>query len=110
MQRVPFTLGFTHVDRGLPKNLAVIARRRSSWAATDLGYGDPRGSENLRDQVARYLAANRGVPCDPACIVIVAGPQHAIRLCADALLSPDGRVWVEKPVTPLRTRHCEPRA
>jgi GntR family transcriptional regulator/MocR family aminotransferase len=102
MQRVPFTLGYTHVDRGMLKKLATSARRRIGWAATDdLGYGDPRGSEYLRDQVARYLAANRGVRCDPACIMIVAGTQHAIRLCADALLSPDDRVWVEEPGYPV---------
>ena len=101
MQRVPFTLGFTHVDRGLLKNLAAIARRKISWAVNDdLGYGDPRGSEYLRNQVARYLAANRGVRCDPNCIMIVAGTQHAIRLCADALLSPNDRVWVEEPGYP----------
>jgi GntR family transcriptional regulator/MocR family aminotransferase len=102
MQRVPFTLGYTHVDRGLLKSLAGFTRRRISWAAIDdLGYGDPRGSAYLRDQVARYLAANRGVRCDPACIMIVAGTQHAIRLCADALLSPGDRVWVEEPGYPV---------
>jgi GntR family transcriptional regulator/MocR family aminotransferase len=45
MQRVPFTLGFTHVDRGLLKKLAASARRRIGWAAAeDLGYGDLAGA------------------------------------------------------------------
>jgi len=96
--RRPFTLGVTLVDPTLLKRLAAASRRRIAQAAPDeLGYGDPRGSLHLRTQVAHYLAANRGVRCDPSCILIVSGTQHGLRLCIDALLVPGDSVWFEDP-------------
>lgn len=68
--------------------------------AADLGYGDPRGSEALRRQIAIHVAASRGIRCDPSCIVIVNGMQQGIRLCADALLHAGDLVWVEDPGYP----------
>ncbi|GLH78515.1 transcriptional regulator [Bradyrhizobium sp. SSBR45G] len=96
--RRPFALGFTLVDPALLKRLAAASRRRIAQAAPDeLGYGDPRGSLHLRNEVAHYLAANRGVRCDPSCILIVSGTQHGLRLCIDALLAPGDAVWFEDP-------------
>ncbi|MBL8697884.1 MAG: PLP-dependent aminotransferase family protein [Alphaproteobacteria bacterium] len=94
----PFLLGQTGTDARLLRRLGGLVRRRIAGATADeLGYGDPRGSAHLRAQVAAYLAANRGVRCDPECIAIVSGTQAAIRLCADALLPPGSRVWMEDP-------------
>ncbi|BAM87791.1 putative transcriptional regulatory protein, GntR family, with PLP-dependent aminotransferase domain [Bradyrhizobium oligotrophicum S58] len=96
--RRPFALGCTLVDPVLLKRLAAASRRRIAQASPDeLGYGDPRGSLHLRTQVAHYLAANRGVRCDPSCILIVSGTQHGLRLCIDALLVPGDAVWFEDP-------------
>ncbi|UFZ07759.1 PLP-dependent aminotransferase family protein [Bradyrhizobium ontarionense] len=96
--RRPFALGFTLVDSVLLRRLAAASRRRIALAAPDeLGYGDPRGSMHLRTQVAHYLAANRGVRCDPSCILIVSGTQQGLRLCLDALLAPGDAVWFEDP-------------
>ncbi|CCD84112.1 putative transcriptional regulatory protein, GntR family, with a PLP-dependent aminotransferase domain; signal peptide [Bradyrhizobium sp. ORS 285] len=96
--RGAFALGVTLVDPVLLKRLAAASRRRIATAAPDdLGYGDPRGSLHLRTQVAHYLAANRGVRCDPSCILIVSGTQHGLRLCIDALLKPGDAVWFEDP-------------
>ncbi|MEO8651516.1 MAG: PLP-dependent aminotransferase family protein [Hyphomicrobiaceae bacterium] len=96
--RRPFALGFTHADAVLLRRLASSVRRRIATATTDeLGYGDPRGSEHLRTRIAQHLAANRGIQCDPSCVVIVSGTQHGIRLCADALLSAGDAVWMEDP-------------
>ncbi len=96
--RRPFTLGVTLVDPTLLRRLAAAARRRIAQAAPEeLGYGDPRGSLHLRIQVAHYLAANRGVRCDPSCVLIVSGTQHGLRLCIDALLAPGDSVWFEDP-------------
>ena len=97
-ERRAFELGHTHVDAALLNQLGRHLRRRLARATTrELGYGDPRGSEHLRRQIAHYLAANRGVRCDPGCILIVSGTQHAIRLCIDALLKPGDTVWTEDP-------------
>ena len=96
--RRAFALGNTHADAFLLRRLASNVRRRIATATDDqLGYGDPRGSEHLRTQIARHLAANRGIRCDPSCVVIVSGTQHGIRLCTDALLSPGDAVWMEDP-------------
>ncbi|MGJ4961076.1 PLP-dependent aminotransferase family protein [Bradyrhizobium oligotrophicum] len=96
--RRPFALGCTLVDPVLLRRLAAASRRRIAHAAPDeLGYGDPRGSLHLRTEVAHYLAANRGVRCDPSCILIVSGTQHGLRLCIDALLAPGDPVWFEDP-------------
>jgi GntR family transcriptional regulator/MocR family aminotransferase len=97
-RREPFELGHTDVDASILRRLASSSRKRIAAATEDeLGYGDPRGSAHLRTQIARHLAASRGVRCDPECIVIVSGTQMAIRLCADALLAPGDRVWIEDP-------------
>ena len=94
----PFALGFTLTDPSLLQRLASASRRRIMRADVDeLGYGDPRGSLHLRTQVAHYLAANRGIRCDPSCIMIVNGTQHGLRLCVEALLKPGCAVWFEDP-------------
>ena len=96
--RRAFALGQTYVDPVLLRRLATATRRRVALAMpADVGYGDPRGSESLRSAVALYLRASRGVLCDPDCVLIVSGTQQGIRLCADALLEPGDRVWVEDP-------------
>lgn len=96
--RQAFALGHTLVDRPLLRRLASAVRRHIAAAGgDDLGYGDPRGSERLRIQIAQHLAAHRGVRCDPDCILVVHGTQHGLRLCVEALLSPGDAVWVEDP-------------
>ncbi len=97
-RRRPFALGHTLVDATLLRSLAS-ATSRSITAATpvELGYGDPRGSVRLRQEIARNLASSRGVRCDPDCIVVVAGTQSGLRLCAEALLEPGEAIWTEDP-------------
>ncbi|MCA8884802.1 MAG: PLP-dependent aminotransferase family protein [Rhodobacteraceae bacterium] len=96
--RGAFALGRTHVEPAFLARLGAAVRRRIAGASlSDLDYGDPRGSAHLRQQIARFLAVHRGIRCDPACIVIVSGTQHGLRLCANALLSPGDPVWVEDP-------------
>ena len=96
-----FALGHTHSEPQLLRRLASAVRRRiTSATAADLGYGDPRGSEALRRQIAITVAASRGIRCDASCIFIVNGTQQGIRLCADALLRPGDLVWMEDPGYP----------
>ena len=63
----------------------------------DLGYGDPRGSETLRQQIARHLGASRGIDCDPDCVVVVPGTHQGLRMCAEALLKPGDVILFEEP-------------
>jgi GntR family transcriptional regulator/MocR family aminotransferase len=104
-RREAFALGQTHLDRSFLQRLATRVRRRIAEAtAVDLAYGDPRGSEALRRQIASHLAASRGVLCDPGHILIVSGVQQGLRLCVEALLEPGATVWMEDPGYPVTRR------
>lgn len=98
-------LGVTAAAPDLMARLAAALRRRTLAAgAADLAYGDPRGSEALRREIALHLAASRGIRCDPSCILIVGGIQQGLRLCAEALMAPGDPVWFEDPGYPAAWR------
>jgi GntR family transcriptional regulator/MocR family aminotransferase len=52
----------------------------SELTATDLGYGDPRGSRRLRGELAGWLARNRAIRADAEDVVIVSGVAQALAL------------------------------
>jgi GntR family transcriptional regulator/MocR family aminotransferase len=60
-------------------------------------YGDPAGYGPLREAIAAYVAAARGVRCDPSQVIVVSGSQQALDLAARLLLDPGDEVWVEDP-------------
>ena len=62
-----------------------------------LGYGDPQGYGPLREALAGYLGAARGVRCTADQIVVTGGSQQALRLVAQVLLDAGDRAWVESP-------------
>jgi GntR family transcriptional regulator/MocR family aminotransferase len=68
-------------------------RRRSC----DFGYSDPAGYRPLRESVASYLAASRGVHCAPEQILITSGSQQALYLIATLLLAAQDSACVEEP-------------
>ncbi|SHN86535.1 PLP-dependent aminotransferase family protein [Bradyrhizobium erythrophlei] len=106
--RGPFALGRTYAAPDLLQRLGIAVRRHiSAGAGIDRGYGDPRGSEALREQIALHLAATRGIRCDPACVVILGSTQQALRLCAEALLKPGDAVWFEDPGYPFSRQALE---
>jgi GntR family transcriptional regulator/MocR family aminotransferase len=94
----PFDLGHADIDARLVavwKRLASRAlsgRSRLSWQ-----YGDPQGEPALRQAIAEYLAAARGVRCRPEQIVVTSGTQQGLSLAARVLLDPGDRAWVEDP-------------
>ncbi|TRA95285.1 MULTISPECIES: PLP-dependent aminotransferase family protein [Rhizobium/Agrobacterium group] len=95
---LPFALGNVARDDFLVSRLGTALRHRVVKATSaEAGYGDPRGLEALRQQIATSLAAGRGIICDPGCVMIVSGTQHGLRICLEALLQPDDAVWVEDP-------------
>lgn len=81
--------------------LAVWARLVSrNWrhrATSLLGYGDPAGYHPLREAVATYLGAARGVRCTPEQVFITNGAQQGIDLAVRTLLDPGDPVWAENP-------------
>ncbi|HEY3725939.1 MAG TPA: PLP-dependent aminotransferase family protein [Solirubrobacteraceae bacterium] len=91
---------------GLP-DLTSFPRRDWAWAlrescrdatAAELGYGDPRGNQALRQVLAGYLGRVRGTVADPEQIVICSGFGQGINLVL-ASLAREGirRVAIEDP-------------
>ena len=65
-------------------------------SVADLGYGDPRGSQWLRTELAGWLARTRGLRADPDDIIIVTGVAQALALLA-RVLRDLGEIAVEDP-------------
>jgi len=77
---------------------AQVASRRLRRVSTgDLLGSTTRGYEPLRQVLAQYLRAERGVACETEQIVIVSGIQEALDLVARLLLNPGDRVLLEDP-------------
>lgn len=98
----PFNLGRTLVDsRTMDIWRRLSARSLRSLSRSHLGYGDPRGSPELRSALAAYLASHRAVRCDPEQIIVTSGTQHAMDLVTRVLLPSGSEAWIEDPGYPL---------
>jgi GntR family transcriptional regulator/MocR family aminotransferase len=67
---------------------AWLRAERAALARTPdaaLGYGDPRGTVELRTALATWLAQSRGVRADPSAIVVVNGVAQGLALLAQVL-------------------------
>ncbi len=62
-----------------------------------VGGGALAGDKALRDVIATYVAAVRGVNCTGAQVMITSGAQQGLDLIARLLLEPGERVWMEDP-------------
>lgn len=76
---------------------ARLEARRWRRAPHELGYGAPGGYPPLREALAGYLQASRGVQAAPKQIVITSGSQQALFLIATLLLNPGDAAWLEEP-------------
>jgi GntR family transcriptional regulator/MocR family aminotransferase len=75
----------------------VASRRLRRASAADLLGCGTRGYLPLRQVLAQYLRAERGVICEAEQIVIISGIQEALDLVARLLLNPGDRVLLEDP-------------
>ncbi|MEM7346388.1 MAG: PLP-dependent aminotransferase family protein [Chloroflexota bacterium] len=75
----------------------LLTQRWRQVEPADLGYSRPIGYPPLREAIATYLKAARGVTCQAEQVIIVAGAQQAIDLTARVLLDPGDAVWMEDP-------------
>lgn len=58
------------------------------------------GATVLREQIASYLGASRGVVCDPQQVFIISGTHQALHLVLLALSNPGDGAWTENPGYP----------
>jgi GntR family transcriptional regulator / MocR family aminotransferase len=80
---------------------AQVAARRLRRASTQLlAGGEALGYRPLRQAVAEYLNASRGVKCSADQVLIISGVQEALERAAHLLLDPGDPVWVEEPGYP----------
>lgn len=78
----------------------IAARRLRSASLNDLLVCDAMGFKPLRQAVADYLGASRGVNCTAEQIAIISGVQEALDLTARLLVDPGDRVCMEDPGYP----------
>jgi GntR family transcriptional regulator / MocR family aminotransferase len=75
----------------------LLARRANFAGETLFGTYDVVGLPALREAIAAYLRAARGVRCTAEQIVVTTGAQAAFDLLARLLLDPGDPVWMEEP-------------
>ena len=75
----------------------LTTRRLRSISAAFLLGCDAIGYRPLREAVADYLNASRGVSCTADQVVIVSGMQEALDLAARLLIDPGNKVCIEDP-------------
>ena len=78
----------------------VVARRLRRASAQLLSGGEALGYRPLRQAVAAYLNASRGVKCSADQVLIISGVQEALERAAHLLIDPGDPVWVEDPGYP----------
>ena len=78
----------------------IIAHRLQAGGDYVFGYQHIAGYPPLKQAIARYLAAARGVRCEPDQVVITNGAQPAFDLLARILTDPEDCVWMEDPGYP----------
>jgi GntR family transcriptional regulator/MocR family aminotransferase len=87
-----------------PRAAWAAALRRGFRTAADstLGYGDPRGRPELREELALYLMRARGAVADPEHVVLCCGFRHGLSLVSRALRAQGGakRIAIEDPCAP----------
>jgi GntR family transcriptional regulator/MocR family aminotransferase len=75
----------------------LLTRRWRQSAPNLLTYGDPAGYLPLRETIAQYLNAARGMRCHPEQIVLTNGSQQGLDIAARILIDPGDTAWIENP-------------
>jgi GntR family transcriptional regulator/MocR family aminotransferase len=95
-----------HLDEGLPDSrLAPLKELSRAYRAqmltgnryVRLGYGDPKGSSWLRQELSLYLNETRGMKTGPGNMLITRGVVMGIYLVSAGLLAPGDRVIAGDP-------------
>lgn len=92
-----FRIGMPGIDLFPFEVWARLEARRWRHPPDSLGYSHAAGYPPLREALANYLRAARGVQCEPGQILITSGSQQALYLIATLLLAPGDAAWMEEP-------------
>lgn len=94
----PLTPGIPALDAFPGK---IWARLSSKWARTlsfsELDYGDPAGISALRQAIAVYIGAARGVVCKSEQVIVTSGSQGALATAAFLAADHGDAILVENP-------------
>jgi len=93
----PFELGVPAMDAFPMRLWAKLAGRRWRRGDVDLGELDPAGEPALREAIASYVGAARGVRCTAEQVFVLNGAQQALHLVSQVLLDPGDEIWMEEP-------------
>ncbi|MFI4994705.1 MAG: PLP-dependent aminotransferase family protein [Hyphomicrobiales bacterium] len=75
----------------------LSARFHRSLTASGLAYGEPLGYRPLREAIAGYVGAARGITCAAENVLVTTGTQMATYIAALAATDRGEPVWVEDP-------------
>jgi GntR family transcriptional regulator/MocR family aminotransferase len=98
LRYAPFRYGLPALDE-LPLDLwgRLLARHCRTAPAEVAVHGDPGGLPRLREAIASYVGAARGVRCRTEQVIITNGSQQAIDLAARVLADPGEAAIIEDP-------------
>ncbi len=94
----PFQHGLPAIDE-FPAMLwsRLLARHSRDTRNGHFGYEVGFGVPALREAIAAYAGAARGVVCSADQVIVTVGAQGALDLTARMLLDPGDPVWIEEP-------------
>jgi GntR family transcriptional regulator / MocR family aminotransferase len=78
----------------------LVSQHSRNSPINTMAYGDSMGYAPFREAIAEYLGAVRAVRCEASQILVTTGSQQGLQICAQVLLNPGDRVWMEEPGYP----------
>ncbi|NML73618.1 PLP-dependent aminotransferase family protein [Rhizobium sp. S-51] len=99
---LPGALGCSAADeRTIQVFRSLLNRHLMQPSSRHFHYNEPAGDRELREEVAAYLRAARGVNCSADQVVMTSGTQQALDLVIRSVLKPGDPVWIEDPCYPM---------
>lgn len=78
----------------------LVSRHTKAVTRSMLAYGAAIGYQPLREAIAEYVSAARGVRCVAAQVLVTTGSQQGLQIASQVLLNPRDQVCMEDPGYP----------